>query len=105
MNSTKQYTVECLKCNGTRRIQIHDTPVGGRIDWLEDKQDAPFTIISGRQRLDNQWGFECICGNKDLMTKQETVTFANPASPKPQEINQIVKNLKPDKPLFNLVEA
>lgn len=100
---TRDYIVACRKCQGERRIRIHETPVGKRIDWLEDKQEKPFTVISARERLDGQWGFQCVCGANDLMTTQERRTFSNPAAPTPQEIDQIVKTLKADAPLFNLV--
>lgn len=79
--------------------------MGERIDWLEDKQPEAFTIISGRKRLDNQWGFECVCGENDLMTSQEVEHFTNPAAPTPQEINDVVKKLIVDKPKFKMVPA
>lgn len=80
-----------------------DTMLGKRIDWLEAPETQNHPIISGRLRLDGQWGFQCSCGNNDLMTKQEIRSFSNPVAPKPQEINQIVKSLKPDKPKFRLL--
>lgn len=98
-----RYTVICKKCNGSRLVEIHDTPVGKRVDWLEDKQPKEFTIISCRTRFDNQLGWQCICGNNDLHTKQEQRVIANQASPTPQEINEIMKNIKPDKTKFELV--
>ncbi len=76
--------------------------MGERIDWLEGQQGA-YTIISGRERLDGQFGFQCICGNNDLLTRQEKSSFSNPAAPRPQEINEVVKNLIIDPPCFNLV--
>ena len=93
----KRYQVECKKCSGKRTIDIHRTTLGETIDWLEDKQTEPFTIISGRKRLDDYWGWECICGNNSILTAQERRTISNPASPKPQEINEVIKNLeRPD---------
>lgn len=79
--------------------------MGRRIDWLESPENARHPIVSGRERLDGQWGFQCICGNNDLLTTQEARTFSNPVAPKPQEINDIVKNLKPDKPKFEMAVA
>lgn len=101
----KRYKVSCKNCDGQRLIEIHPTQLGERVDWLEGKQSEPFTIVSARKRLDDQWGFQCICGENDLMTAQERESFKNTAAPKPQEITDIVKNLKPDKPRFELVEA
>lgn len=92
--SFKTHQVVCTQCKGQRVIQIHDTPVGKRIDWLEDKQEEAFTIISGRERLDGQWGWECICGHKTIDTPQELRVIADKASPKPQEITEIMKNIE-----------
>lgn len=78
--------------------------MGKRIDWLENAENANHPIVSGRERLDGNWGFQCKCGNNDLMTIQEARTFSNPASPKPQEINEIVKKLQPEKPKFAMVK-
>jgi hypothetical protein len=84
-------------------IEVHPSAFGERIDWLEDKQPQPYAIISGRKRLDNQWGFQCVCGENDLMTAQEVNHFTNPASPTPQQINDVVKSLIVDKPKFRMV--
>lgn len=78
--------------------------MGDMIDWMENKQ-SEYTIISGRKRLDDQFGWQCYCGNNDLMTRQESKTFSNPASPKPQEISDIVNNLVVDKPKFEMAEV
>ena len=98
----QRYKVICLQCNGSRLVEIHQTQMGRRIDWLEEKQPGPFTIISGRERLDGEFGFQCTCGANDLLTSQEKAGFSNPASPSPKEINEIVSNLKPDRPKFRL---
>lgn len=99
----ESYKITCLKCKAERQIRISKTAVGKRIDWLESAENANHPIISGRERLDGQWGFECKCGNNDLLTTQEARSFANPAAPEPKEINDIVKNLKPDKPRFQML--
>lgn len=99
----KTYNIICSKCKGERQIQLHSTAMGKRIDWLEETTKADTPIVSGRERLDGAMGFQCICGNNDLLTEQEKRIFSNPASPKPQEINDIVKNLKVDQPKFEMV--
>lgn len=87
-----KYKVTCRNCKQFDVIQIdHDTI----IVWGKNTY-----IISGRKRLDMQWGFQCICGNNDIMTKQELRTVTDKTNPDPAEINQILKNLKPDKPKF-----
>lgn len=101
----KTYLIKCLECRGERNIQVHQTAVGKRIDWLEPQAPNPDTIVSGRERLDGEFGFQCVCGNDTLLTKQEAKTFSNPAAPKPQEIDDIVKNLKPEPNRFQMVAA
>lgn len=101
----ESYKIICLKCKAERQIKIMETAMGKRIDWLETPETAHHPILSGRERLDGQWGFQCSCGNNDLMTVQERRTISNPISPKPQEINDIIKNLIPDKPKFEMVGA
>lgn len=103
MDTTKNYLVTCGVCGGERKVKIHTSPLGAQIDWLED--DQSHKIISFRERLDGEWGFQCLCGNNDLMTDQESKTFRNPAEPKPQEIKEIVSNLVVQKPNFNVVEV
>lgn len=92
--SFKTHQVICQKCKGQRVIQLHDTDRGKMIDWLEDKQEEPYTIISGRQRYDGEFGWECVCGNKSIDTAQELRVIGNKASPQPQEINEIMENLE-----------
>lgn len=101
----KRYQVTCKKCKGGRLIEVYPSVMGDRIDWLENKQPTDYTIISGRKRLDGQFGFQCTCGENDLMTRQEAESFNNPAAPTPQEINEIVKKLVVDKPKFRMVEV
>ena len=74
-------------------VRLFKTPAGARIDWLEQEQPSEYTIISFRERLDEQFGWQCLCGNNSLMTKQERDHIENPASPKPREIADIVRNL------------
>lgn len=102
METYETYQIICGACGGQRKIKIFTTMVGDRIDWLEDKQEEPFTIISGRKRLDNHWGWQCICGNNDINTNQELRIMTNPAAPTPQEIGEIVDNLKVQKPKFEM---
>lgn len=98
------YTVICSKCSRERNIVICDTPIGKRIDWLDDRPDDN-TIISGRERSDGQFGWQCMCGNNDLLTTQERTVIKNPANPSPKEMNEIIRDLKPDKSKFIMREA
>ena len=102
MNSTKPYQITCLNCDGARSVMIHSTPVGDRVDWKED--GGNHKIISARKRLDDQWGFECTCGNNDLMTAQEKRAFTNSAAPTPKELSDVANDLRIEPVRFNLEE-
>lgn len=97
------HKVICLKCKAERKIKLTESLSGKVIDWLESPETQFHPIVSGRERLDGQMGFQCSCGNNDLMTKQEKRVIKNPVSPKSKEIEEVVKNLQPDKPKFKLV--
>lgn len=91
-----KYKITCSKCKKSDDIIIVDDRL---IDW---QHSTSINIISGRKRLDGQWGWQCVCGNNDLMTKQELRQITNKQNPDPQEIAHIVKNLVPDKPRFTM---
>lgn len=90
--TTKTYRVICKDCKESEDIVIDER---NNIYWKPVKN-----IISGRYRLDMQWGWQCICQNNDIMTKQELEMIADTANPKPQELSSIIKNLQPQKPMF-----
>lgn len=94
MQKTK---ITCKKCKGSRQVFIN----GNKILW-DDHVTNPRVakIISGRKRLDGQFGWECICGTRDIMTKQEQRAISDPTNPEAEELKTIVDNLKPDKPKF-----
>lgn len=91
---TKRYQIKCLDCGGTSIIEIWGQDI---VHWINTDQ-----VISARKRLDNQWGFQCFCGNNDIMTTQEKRTIDNPANPLPQEVQQIIENIKADAPKFRM---
>lgn len=97
----KHYLITCTDCGDQRKIGLIPTAVGDRIDWLEEEADGT-KIISARQRIDGAFGFECLCGNNDLMTKQELTSITNKVTPDPMELEQIIKNLVPQKPRFGM---
>lgn len=84
-----QYKVTCRKCKGSNVLAIDDK--SHQIFWKGCDR-----IISGRYRLDNQWGFQCICGSNSLLTKQENEYITDKVNPDPKEIADVVKNLIPD---------
>lgn len=85
----KEYKVTCLKCKNFNVLPITEDRV---VMWKNDDR-----IISARFRLDNSWGFQCICGNNNLLTKQEDRFIENKQNPDPKQISEVIKNLKPDK--------
>lgn len=88
MRSVKEYKVTCLKCK-----QFNIVPIADDRSVMWKNADR---IISARYRLDNQWGFQCICGNNSLLTKQEDEYIEDKQSPDPKQISDVIKNLIPD---------
>lgn len=91
-----KYKIICGRCNSSDVIIIVQDRL---VDWQNSTSN---NIISARLRLDGQWGFQCLCGNYDILTKQETKQITNKQDPDPKEIAQIVKDLKPDKMKFKM---
>lgn len=91
---TITYRVLCKNCKNSEDITIDEQH---RIYWPTVKY-----IISGRYRLDMQWGWQCICGNNDLVTAQERQTISNLQTPDPKDIAEVLKSIKPDEPKFNM---
>lgn len=86
------YKITCKKCQQSTIVGIINEQ---QLVW-----NKTITIISGRKRLDGQWGWQCLCGNNDLLTVQENKNITNKQNPDHKEIKQILENLKPDKPKF-----
>lgn len=86
------YKIICKEC---KLDQVIDIDERRQINW--GKADR---IISGRYRLDNNWGWQCICGNEDIMTDQEKRMIKNHQNPDPQDIRMVLNNLKPQRSKF-----
>lgn len=99
----KYYRVVCEDCGESRRIGVISTQTDDRIDWLDDKPDE--SIVSGRKRLDGQFGFECLCGNNTLLSQQEARGITNKVNPDPQQIKDIIDNLIPERTNFKMEAA
>jgi hypothetical protein len=78
--------VICSKCNGESVIKIDEQ--NKLIDWKKIG-----SVISGRYRLDTQWGWQCYCGNNTIMSDQERKSIADYRQPTIKEVNDITKNL------------
>lgn len=59
----KKYSVTCLKCKQTSRINIANNQQVIYVDHTP--------IIACRLRGDMQWGFECMCGNDNRLAALE----------------------------------
>lgn len=93
----KQLEIQCQECLGTSIIRVQNKPLappyGVQIEWYKIG-----TVISGRQRLDGELGFQCKCGNNSMMTAQEKQEIKNWQAPKPEELSNIIAKLrKPSK--------
>lgn len=93
MKDVTRYKVTCTGCGKSDNVGLlHNTS----LIWNDNKW-----IISGRKRLDGNWGFQCIgCGNDDLMTKQEKKDIKNHQQPDAKDIQKVINNLRPQKPQF-----
>lgn len=83
------YKITCKKCDRSDNVAITKD---NQIMW-----GNAVNIISGRLRLDNYWGWQCImCGNNSLLTKQEQKEITNKQAPDPKELQKVLKNIKPE---------
>ena len=92
--TTTTYKVVCKNCKESEDIVIDDQ---NNIYWKPVKY-----IISGRYRLDMNWGWQCLCGNNDLVTDQEEREIGNLSAPDPIDISKVLKSIIPDKPKFEM---
>jgi len=82
---SKNYKVICQKCKGYSELNIDDY---SRVTYKNIGQ-----VISARFRLDNNWGFECLCGQDSRMTDQEKRMISDWTNPRPLELDEIKNNL------------
>lgn len=98
----RNFKVTCGKCKKTSEVKIYENESNlypfHRVEYLEDGN-----IISARFRFDDQWGFECKCGENNILSETEKRYWKHTVvAPKPQEMKSIVDNLKPEKQKFSL---
>lgn len=84
----KKYKVTCLKCKKHDVLLIDGSQV---LDY-EAKFQTPF--LSFRMRPDQQWGFECRCGNDSRLLKEEMKDFDKLVQGDEMGIAKILKNIK-----------
>lgn len=97
MKGITKFTVTCQKCGKQDEIGLINDST---LVWENNKH-----IISGRKRLDGEWGFQCVnCGENDLLTEQEQEEIQDKQNPDPKDIARVVKKLKVQKPKFKMTK-
>lgn len=92
------FKVICQECQGDSTVLINQW---GGVEWKRVNR-----VISARERLDGQWGWQCICGNNNLITKQERESIKDLTSPQVKELDDIKSNLVVEKDTsFNMVKV
>lgn len=92
-----RYKVTCKNCKNFNIVPIEEK--SRTIKW-----EGCDRIISGRYRLDNQWGWQCLCGNNSLLTKQEDEYITDKTNPDPKEIAEVINNLVVEKKQLFIME-
>lgn len=63
----KRYEVTCLKCKQSDILLIDDNSHA----IINYGKGASTNLLAGRWRKDERFGWECICGNDNRVSKQE----------------------------------
>lgn len=97
MKGITKYTITCDKCGKSDELGITQNAT---IQYFSSDN-----IISARKRFDDEWGFECVCGQNTLTNDAERRHWKNKnIAPSPLELKNIIDNLKPEKVMFKLKE-
>ncbi len=64
----KRYEVTCLKCKESDVLLIEDEQHA----IVNFGKGAGTNLLAGRWRGSKDWGWECICGNDNRISKQES---------------------------------
>lgn len=88
----QRYQVTCLKCKKSDNILIDKRSI------IAFEKGASTNFLAGRYRKDMQWGWECICGNDNRLSKQEENMFDTLIDPRSNKlgIDKIMAGLKLD---------
>ena len=85
----KKYRVECLNCKEGDTLTIDDSE--HIVLFWEKIMLTP--IKSARWRKDMKWGFECKCGNYDLLCEEEKPDFDKYVAGSPDRLAEITRML------------
>lgn len=88
----KRYKVTCLKCKQNDTVIINGKEIIGF------EKGASTNFLAGRYRADMEWGWECMCGNDNRISKQEESKMDFLIDPRSNKagIDKIVAGLKLD---------
>lgn len=87
-----KYKITCLKCKQSDDILINDSDH----QIINFGRGAGTNFLAGRWRGDSSWGWECICGNDNRVSKSEEKFVNELVNGTEQQIKDIVKSLKID---------
>lgn len=85
MKGITQHKVICTNCGKSDDIGLDSS---NTVYWGKNT-----FIISARQRTDGQWGFQCLCGQNNLVSEQEETSISDMSNPSVQELEIIMNNL------------
>lgn len=91
MDGYKRYKITCVKCKKQDHVLIKERSI-------LYESGAQTNLTSSRFRPDKVWGFECICGNYDLLAHEESKDFDKLISGTPSRIAEIA-NILSKKPI------
>jgi len=86
----RTYKVTCLNCENTDTVGVDDN---NHIVFQYGK-GVNTNFTAARWRPDNSWGWECVCGNYDLLAEEEKPKFKELVSGAPMRLEQIASMLK-----------
>jgi len=90
----KDLKVTCNKCKQSGIVSVikNQDPMLKQkyiIDWSNSKGN---NIISFRHRLDDKFGFECICGNSSILARAEKGVITE-NKPSREDISEVITRL------------
>lgn len=88
--NVQTFQLTCLNCKQTDTVGIDNN----NHVVFEYGKGVNTNITSARWRKDESWGFECACGNYDLLCEEEKPEFEKLVSGAPLRLAQIAEMLK-----------
>lgn len=86
----KKYNVTCLKCGDSDELTIEED---AHVVVLNRKVMLS-NILSSRYRGDDEWGFQCRCGNDNRISAKEADKFDELVQGDPLTVERIRHSMK-----------